>query len=486
MYLNTARRMFSVPVAGVLLLGCSGGDGSGQTTPPPERPRPKVAPAMMQPAARTRPAPAPRRRAEPPPKRRQAQTFRVVKALDSAQLAKHVAGSNVFAAKLYDRLRRHKKGNLFFSPFSVASALAMVRAGAAGKSLRQLAKLMRIKLPEEAVHRGFNQQLVALNGSANSADNVRVANSLWGRLGARFGLKFLARTRDYYGAIARTVDFRLDAAGAARQINTWVAKQTKNLIKRVADKHSFTHDTLLVLINAIYFKADWKSKFDKSNTTSKPFFMDHRRRRHVMADMMYQLTKVSYYKKGRLRIGIIPYLNTNYSMVVLTYRGRLSRLESRLRKGRLLAKLLKKARPQNVELHLPRFQFSTKYPLKRILATMGIGDLFTTSANLDPAAPGHKMYLNRVLHKAYINVDEEGTIAAAVTMVELEDNGNDHHPTLRCDAPFLFFIRHNPTGLILFAGRVSNPNPEAKVIGKRPRKRKRRPPRPRRHMAEDS
>jgi len=477
---NTTSRFLSVPFAGVMLLGCAGSDGVGGSTPTVKRPRTRVAPAARRPAARRpaarRPAarPAAKRRVtlKTPPARPRATPLRVVKALSATQLKKHVAGNNAFARALYDRLRR-QKGNLFFSPFSVTSALAMVRPGAAGKSLRQLAKIMQIRLPEEAVHRGFNQQVVGLNSSVKGADNVRLANSLWGQLGTRFGKSYLARIRRYYGAPLNTLDFAKNAIGAARRINVWVSQQTKKLINKMIDSRSISGDLRLMLINAIYFKAAWKSKFKKSDTAPKPFFLDYRRKRHVVVPMMYQLTRMSYYKKGRLQIGVIPYRNPQYSMVILTYRGRLSRIERQLRRRGALARLLKKARSEMVELYLPKFTLSTSFELSSILSKMGLREIFSQRANLKLMAPDSKLFLSRVLHRAYLKVNEEGTVAAAATAALAQFNGSDHHPRLSCDSPFLLFIRYNPTGLILFAGRVSNPNPGAKIISRRPGKMKR-------------
>ena len=491
--------------AGLGLAGCAGGEGARRSTPPVERATRPARPAEMRPRPRARKPPlrpvaarsvaarrvAARRVTIPPdlftrkPAGPPKSGLKTVNALGEAKLKKHTAGANAFAWALYDRLRR-KKGNVFFSPFSVSSALAMVRAGAAGRTLRQMAKVMRIKLPEGAVHRGFNQHLVTVNDADGGSSTVRVANSLWGQQGVTFGAKFLKRTRRYYDARLSVVDFHGNPSGAAHAINLWCAKQTNNLIRRVVNRHSFSVDTRLVLVNAIYFQSDWKSTFDKSDTASKPFYLDHRRRRHVKVDTMYQLMKIGYYKKGRLRVGVIPYLDKSYSMVVLTYRGRLSRLETRLRTRGALDKLVKKATPRMIEVYLPKFELTLSYGLVKPLSKMGMRDLFTKRANLKPTAPGRNLFVSEVRHRAYVKVDEEGTVAAAVTAVSEDENGDDSHPVLRADMPFLFFIRHNPTGLILFAGRVANPTPQAKAIRRRPRRGVRPRPRPRHHVDEDS
>jgi len=372
-----------------------------------------------------------------------------------------VAGNSKFAFELYAKFKddpRVKKdgGNLFFSPYSISTALAMTYAGARGRTEKQMADVLHFSLPQERLHHAFGKLEKQLNaGGKKGGYQLSVANALWGQKGEPFLKEFLDLTKKYYGAGPREVDFVRQTEKARKTINAWVEKQTKDKIKELIKKGILGRDTVLVLTNAIYFKGDWAIQFDKKDTTDAPFMISPDEK--VTVPMMYLKESFKYWADGQLQILELPYKGKHLSMIVLLPRKTdgLAELERSLTLTNL-NKWLEKLRKQQVLVYLPRFKMTWGvFELKDILIEMGMPAAFF-GADFSGINGKEDLFISNVLHKAFVAVDEKGTEAAAATAVVL-GRGGPSVPVFRADHPFVFMIRDNRSGSILFMGRVMNP-----------------------------
>jgi len=401
-----------------------------------------------------------------------------------------VAKSNThFALALCGQMSRVEKGNFFFSSTSVHTVLTMTFAGARGRTAEGMARALALPggpgggSPErskpwtaERLHAAYGRFLAGLKPPGGAGYELRAANALWGRKDATWLPGFLAVMKRHYGAALREADFAGDPDKARRAINTWVAEQTRRKITDLIQRGGVDALTALVLVNAVYFKGDWACKFDPARTSAGAFHVPGGKT--VQAAMMWQLRKLPYAEDGAFQLLAMPYKGSAVSMLILLPKRlgggvpvprtvaprRLSALVDRLKVPR-----------HGVRVTLPRFTIHWQAGLKLALIGMGMGQAFIADradfSGMSGKTGKKELFISAVVHKALVDVNEEGTEAAAATAVRVAANG--HKPkTFRADHPFLFFIRHNPTGAILFVGRVTNPGesprPEAKT-GESPR-----------------
>jgi serine protease inhibitor len=368
--------------------------------------------------------------------------------------------SNAFAVDLYARLRGEQSGNLFFSPQSISTALAMTYAGARGDTAAQMARTLHFSLPQDQLSAAYAELLNALNPGSGKSYRLSVANRLWGQRGEPFLADFLTVTRRDFGAELGLVDFRANAEAARAEINAWVLQQTADKIRDLIPPGVLGPDTRLVLANAIYFRGDWAKQFAKDATTDQPF--------HVAADrtvtvpLMFAKTRVGFaaHADAGLKVAELPYKGDDVSMIVLlpdTVDG-LAALESKLTVENLRNWTSELPR-QDVLVHLPRFSLESSFGLGPTLSAMGMPLPFSDGADFSGMNGKRDLLISAVIHKARVDVDEQGTEAAAATgaVVGLTAARPGEPPTFRADHPFVFLIRHNPTGAILFVGRVANP-----------------------------
>ncbi len=366
-----------------------------------------------------------------------------------------VQGNTEFALDLYQQLRT-REGNLFFSPYSISTALAIAYAGARGETARQMARALHFLLEDEQLHPAFARleaRLVEVQEKGHV--RLRVANSLWVQEGAALREEFLALTKQYYGVLIAGVDCA-DTEAARQKINAWVEEKTGNRIMELIPPAVLDPLTLLALVNAIYFKGDWASQFAPHLTRKAPFWATPRKQVQVM--MMTQRHLYGYGQAGGLQILELPYAGEDLSMVVLLPRKSdgLARLEATLT-AENLDRWTRRLRETQVEVFLPRFEVTLLFALDEILKSMGMVDLFSERADLTGMAGG-PLFMGAVLHKAFVKVNEEGTEAAAVTAVFVAKGMRaSSPPVFRADHPFLFLIREKATGNILFLGRVVDP-----------------------------
>jgi len=367
-----------------------------------------------------------------------------------------VQGNTEFALALYQRLRT-EEGNLFFSPYSISTALAMTYAGARGNTAVQMAQALHFLLDQEQLHSAFAWLEAKLSDVGRKGQvQLKVANALWPQEEYDLLEEFLALTKQYYGVLITAVDYG-DPETARGTINAWVEEKTENKIQELIPPGILDALTSLVLVNAIYFKGNWASQFDQSRTRDAPFWVTPDE--PVQVPMMDQEHEFRYGESDGLQILELPYAGDDLSMVVLLPRkiDGLPELEERLTVENL-TRWTKNLRPRGVQVFLPRFEITFPFRLDDTLKLMGMVDAFGGDSDFSGMDGTKLLYIGAVLHKAFVAVNEEGTEAAAATaVIMIAKCLPPPPPVFRADHPFIFLIRENSTGSILFIGRVVNP-----------------------------
>jgi len=356
-------------------------------------------------------------------------------------LEEFVQGNLGFAFDLYAQLSTGD-GNVFFSPYSISAALGMTYAGAAGETAAQMRRTLHFAGSDEIVARSFGMMEQRLEeGSRDGGYEISLANSIWGQQGFNFLDGFLQTLEQHYGAGLRESDFAGQTEAARRAINAWVERETRERIKDLIPPGGLTALTRMVLCNAIYFKGNWASQFKKDATQDAPFTLADGKK--VNVPMILEL----------------PYEGDDLSMLVLLPKaaGGLTALEKGL-SPEWLAKWAKPLRKQEVQVYLPKFTMTSEFGLKDVLVKLGMKDAFNAGAADFSGMDGSKeLFISAVVHKAFVDVNEEGTEAAAATAVVVGTTAMMEPTVFRADRPFVFLIRDNKTGSILFIGRVANP-----------------------------
>ncbi|MFC1896402.1 serpin family protein [Thermodesulfobacteriota bacterium] len=372
-----------------------------------------------------------------------------------------VQDNSAFAIDLYQKLRA-SQGNIFFSPYSISTALAMTYAGARSNTEKQMATTLRFSLPQKDLHPAF-AELEASLGKFRKACNIKlsVANSLWPQQDYSFLEEYLSLIERHYGVSVTPVDYKRACEAARKMINKWVEDKTEDKIKDLIQPGILDALTRLVLVNAIYFKGNWESQFDTTRTKDAPFHVSPEK--SIQTPMMTQKQRFNYAELEGLQILELPYTGKTLSMLVLLPKqidglneleeslsvGNLQRWESRLRKREVL-------------VFLPSFKMISMFRLDKTLTSMGMVDAFIPTRANFAGMDGRPdwLYIGAVLHKAFVDVNEEGTEAAAATAVvqRVTSVMPASPPTFRADHPFVFLIQDRQTESILFTGRVADPS----------------------------
>ena len=382
---------------------------------------------------------------------------------DKSDEAALVQGNTAFAVDLYGKLK-DRSGNLFFSPYSLSDALGMTFAGARGQTAEELAKVLHFTLGDRthAAFAGVNRRLQA---EAGAAGQLAVANALWGQQGYSFRPDFLWLAKEQYQGGFGEVNFRGNTEAARKTINQWVDQKTNHKITELLDRRSINTQTRLVLTNAVYFKADWAEPFKKSGTSDQPFQVTAQNK--IQTPMMHRVFKTKYGEADNLQMVSIPYSKQRWSFVLMLPRETegLANLEKTVTADWLKAHV-ENLWPRDVDLTLARFRINDEFRLKDQLAALGAKLVFSDNADLtgisDEKPP---LKVDEVIHKSFVEVEEKGTEAAAATaIIAAPTLGlSVHNPpppvVVRADHPFMFLIRDNATGTILFLGRVVDPRP---------------------------
>jgi serpin B len=377
----------------------------------------------------------------------------------AADVTALVHNNDEFALDLYRRLSK-EPGNLFFSPYSLSSALAMTYAGARGDTAAEMAKTLHLGLEPDKLHPAFaelNQQLL----SEQRGYQLNIANALWAQSGYPFEEPFVLRLKDSYGAGLGTVDFAGNPTAARQAINGWVSKQTQGKIPELLGEVSpFTR---FVLTNAVYFLADWAEPFPKPATQDRPFWRSKEDKLQV--PMMSAQRHYGYLEEKGFQALELPY-QSRFSLVVILPRQieGLAELEGALT-SKALHSWLEALQREEVRVQLPRFKVQSAFSLKSTLSALGMPLAFSKQADfsgLSPRAREDELAIAAVVHQAYIDVNEKGTEAAAASAVKGKSAPAPVPPQpkiFQADHPFLYLIRDRLSGTILFLGRLTDPRP---------------------------
>ncbi len=363
-----------------------------------------------------------------------------------------------------DLMRAHGPGNLVLSPDSIAAALAMTGMGAAGSTAAQIAATLHLKGPSAFPAVGDLQRAIAAAQAAAAAGDpesptLEIANGLFLQQGLPFEPSFLSGAEQHFGAAPQTVDFAGDPTGALEAINGWVSERTRGLIPRILD--SLPERMALALANAVYLKADWEHPFKRSETRSGVF---HAAAGARTAEFMHETEPLPYGAGPGYRALALPYRSSNLSLLVVLPAGQpLGSLQHHL-DGRALARIARGLSARPVILSLPRFHLDAEAELKGSLEKLGMPAAFSEAADFSGITTAVPLKIAFVKHAADLTVEEEGTVAAAATVVGAVELSKPAPPRgavrFTANRPFLFFLRDNRTGAVLFAGRLVNPGSE--------------------------
>lgn len=367
------------------------------------------------------------------------------------------AEANRLAFKFYKAQTAADEGNVFFSPYSMYSAFGMAYEGAKGKTAEEIAAVFGFPAPA-GLRAGLASLNKALAEAAKDAEFTQ-ANSFWAQSGYKFLPAYTGALKEHYSAEARNVDFKTKAEPARAAINDWTAGKTKGHIKDLFPPDSLNALTRLVLVNAVYFKGQWETQFSKEMTFQADFTRSDGQ--VVKAPMMSApgTREAEYAENDDLQAVRLAYRGGGLSMLVLLPKEgkKLAGLEKDLTPEKLDG-LRKGLVPEKVRVFLPKFSFSSGYKLNAALAGMGMPTAFTQKADFSGMDGSKDLYIQNAFHKAFVDVSEEGTEAAAATGVAM---GLKSMPmdmlVFRANRPFLFFIEDPKSGLLLFIGRMEDP-----------------------------
>jgi serpin B len=372
-------------------------------------------------------------------------------------------GNTAFAADLYQTLRSDpdwQGKNVFFSPYSISLALAMAYAGAHGNTETQMASAMHYTLPQAKLHPALDALDLALasrgqgaKGDDGKAFRLRVTNSMWGAPQTTFAPAYLDTIAQNYGAGIRLTDFAANPEAARGTINSWVDKETDDRIKELLPVGSIDEATRLVLVNAIYFNAAWQTPFEKALTQAGTF---HGIGGDSPAQLMRQGGELAYAKGTGWQAVSLPYDGNELSFIAVLP-DQFSAFESAF-SAEQASSIASSLASKPVELELPKFKIEgASFSLKKALVARGMTDAFDdTKADLSGITATERLHVSDVVHQAFVSVDEAGTEAAAATAVVSAGTAAPTDPPVKLtiDRPFVFFVRDNATGAILFLGRV--------------------------------
>ncbi|XP_010151781.1 PREDICTED: heterochromatin-associated protein MENT-like isoform X2 [Eurypyga helias] len=368
-----------------------------------------------------------------------------------------------FTLDLYKKLNETSKGqNIFFSPWSIATALAMVYLGAKGDTAAQMAEDPKHRQAEN-IHSGFKELLSDIN-KPRSTYLLKSASRLYEEKTYPLLPEFLQLLTSYYNAQPQAVDFKTAAEQARALINSWVENETERKIQDLLPAGSLSSHTVLVLVNAIYFKGDWEKKFLEKNTSEMPFRLSKTKTKPVQ--MMFLRDKFLIFRETTMKFKIIelPYVENELSVFVLLpddisdNTTGLEMVEGELTYEKLAewtnsANMMK----AEVDLYLPKLKLEENYDLQSTLSSMGIQNAFDpVQADFTGMSAKKDLFISKIIHKAFVEINEEGTEAAAATGV-LVLRSKAPTMTFKADHPFLFFIKHNKSQTILFFGRFCSP-----------------------------
>ena len=370
-----------------------------------------------------------------------------------------VNANNQFAVTMYQQLNGQSKqvdANVFFSPYSLTSAIAMLYAAAEGNTKAQIQKTFYY--PSLPI---LNPNSAALYNQFNKPSpnyKLNTINDLWLQQGRTPNQAYIDTVKRYYGGQVNTLDFKNNTETSRQMINEKIAKHTNQMIPELLSKESTQPSTSAILTNAVYFKADWSSRFWVSG--DMPFHYFNGTSSDV--DMMFQNTEFRYSEDEQVQVVELPYKGIELSMLVVLPKSKEPLAMQTLIKNLSTTQITdwtKRLKQQDILLNLPKFKIDEGYPMKAVLTDMGMPSAFGNQAKFNVFADSSPIAIDDIHHQAVIDVNEIGTEAAAATGVVAVDISGSMHPPVafKADHPFMFMIKDNKTDAILFLGQVNKP-----------------------------
>jgi len=365
---------------------------------------------------------------------------------------------NTFTFDIFREIHEGNEGNLFISPYSIFTALAMTYEGAKGETADEMATVLSVEQDNESFH-NYMKNLYEVLNTKNEEYNISTANALWVKDNLQLIEVYLNIIQEYYGGDITKVDYS-NPTQTAEIINQWVENQTSGLIKDLITEDAIDPLTALILTNAIYFKGIWKTQFDPVNTTNRPFEISAEKTVEVSTMNLIDTEDVfNYTETDDLQILELPYSGDDISMIILLPKD--NDLSSTIDAidSDMFSDWKDSMVGTKVDIYLPKFKVETSYTLREHLITMGMNIPFISSADFSGITGGKDLFISQVVHKAFIDVNEEGTEAAAATAVIMVFSVNEGSSRIvfDCNHPFIYLIQHKQTGTILFMGSINDP-----------------------------
>ncbi len=372
-------------------------------------------------------------------------------------LKNEMSGDKDFVFAFYSEIaEKNKQSNIFFSPLSISTAFSMAYEGAKENTASEMLQVFGFESDDAKRQKAISELLSRFNHK-DDWYNLQVANALWVKDGYEIKQGYLDTAKTHYSSTVDNVDFVTD--DGINQINSWVKENTNEKIQDILAPGSTDDSTRMVITNAVYFKGKWSSEFNPRNTSEKPFWTD--KDNSVTVSMMKQPVDIyNYAKTENLQALELNYLGGDISMVVLLPKDRdgIQSLENFMDKEKLNA-IKDGMTRQPITVEIPKFEFETEYNLITSLQSLGLHDAFDESNADFQGITDEQVYVEQASHKAFVNVNEKGTEAAAVTALVMRATSGPPEPVgeFVADHPFMFIIQEKETGEILFIGRIMDP-----------------------------
>lgn len=365
-----------------------------------------------------------------------------------------VNNNNEFAFELFAKICETDTMNVFISPISISSALSMTYDGAKGKTAKEMRSTLKFTKNQDESHREITELLGHYRNNKQSI--FTIVNAAVAQEKYKFLESYFALLKDY-GAIIKTADFKdaVKREDARQQINKWVMDNTNNKIEELLDQSSLDEMTRLVLLNAIHFKADWATAFPEEQTRQMIFYGE---KRQYISAFMHMRGKLRFYKNDDFLIIELPYKDNQASMYIIQPKEEI--LINDFCKDLNYASFTNMENlltEQLVDMQMPKFKIEAKYKLKNPLMAMGMVTAFTNSANFNKMNGRSDLMIDEVIHQSFIEVDEKGTEAAAATAVVVREKSAQQPVYINLNRPFVFLIKENFKGSVLFLGKFNNP-----------------------------
>lgn len=367
-----------------------------------------------------------------------------------------IESNNQFSFDIYQKLKSPNE-NLIFSPASITSAIAMTYVGAKSNTFDEISNTFYFNNDIDEFSKDYIN-LTDFSQKKKSDINFHNANSLWIQEDLKLNQEFLNINKQYFSSSVQFADFITEPEKSRLDINQWVEKNTNNKITDLLQPSSIDNTTRLVLVNALYFKGAWKDKFNKEKNTEDNFQID--KKDYVKTVYMNRYINSWYYSDKYSQIIDIPYSNESISLMIILPKSykKLKKVEKKLN-NEYYSNYIQNRKKRRINLSLPKFNIESEFDLNKTLSELGIKDAFTEAADFSGITSAEKLYISKVVHKANIAVDEEGTEAAAATAVMMRKTSVLLEDVdFIANKPFIYILRNNENNCIYFMGKIVNPN----------------------------